>query len=98
PPPPLYRWTKATAEQLAFSKVWQQCDWLQTLEGGIDNVHSNCLHGGRPPGLKYAENTARGRGTNFSKPIQVEVVPTDYGYSYGSLRDKGDGESNYVRG
>jgi hypothetical protein len=65
--------------------------------GGIDNVHSNFLHGGRPPGLKYNENDPRGRANNISTAINVEVVPTDYGYMYGSIRDMGD-ENNFARG
>jgi phthalate 4,5-dioxygenase oxygenase subunit len=98
PAPPLFAWTQVPPERRAMSKVWQQCNWLQTLEGGIDNVYSNFLHGGRPPGQKYDSSTARGRGTNVSTAVQVEVVPTDYGYSYGSLRDMGDEGTNLVRG
>ena len=98
PAPPLFQWSQVPPEQRAMSKVWQECNWLQTLEGGIDNVHSNFLHGGRPPGMKYDERTARGRGTNVSTALRIEVVPTDYGYSYGSLRDMGAEGTNFVRG
>src|SRR5437867_1734950 len=97
PAPPLFHWTQIAPERRAFSKVWQQCNWLQALEGGIDNVHSTFLHGGRPPGFKYDVNTPRGRANNLSKALHVEVVPTDYGYCYGSVRDMGEG-NNWVRG
>jgi nitrite reductase/ring-hydroxylating ferredoxin subunit len=98
PAPPLFAWTQVGPERRAMSKVWQQCNWLQALEGGIDSVHSNFLHGGRPPGMKFDENTPRGRAQNVGLSLQVEVVPTDYGYSYGSLRDMGAEGTYYARG
>ncbi len=36
-------------EQTYTSKRWQECNWLQALEGGIDSSHVSCLHSG---GLK----------------------------------------------
>jgi phenylpropionate dioxygenase-like ring-hydroxylating dioxygenase large terminal subunit len=47
PSPPLFQWTQVPAENRAMSKIWQQCNWLQALEGGIDNVHY--LPSQRPP-------------------------------------------------
>src|SRR3712207_63193 len=61
PPLPLFPWTQAPPERRALSKVWQESNWLQALEGGIDTVHVNFLHGGRPPGKRYDERDARGR-------------------------------------
>jgi nitrite reductase/ring-hydroxylating ferredoxin subunit len=98
PAPPLFQWTQVPRDFRALSKIWQQCNWLQALEGGIDNVHSNFLHGGRPPGMKYMGNDARSRANNVSTALNVEVVPTDYGYIYGSIRDMGDGVNNFARG
>ena len=98
PAPPLFEWTQVPAEQRALSKVWQECNWLQAMEGGIDTVHSNFLHGGRPPGLRYDERDARGRANNFSTAPTLEVVPTDYGYSYAGIRDMGPEGTNHVRG
>jgi phenylpropionate dioxygenase-like ring-hydroxylating dioxygenase large terminal subunit len=97
PEPPLFEWTQVPASQRALSKVLQETNWLQALEGGIDTVHSNFLHGGRPPGMKYDTNTARGRANNFSTAPILEVVPTDYGYSYAGIRSMGDEGTNYVR-
>src|SRR5207237_7000511 len=73
-------------------------NWLQALEGGIDNVHSTFLHSGRPPGVKYDEANPRNRGRNFNKAPHLEVVPTDYGYCYGAVLDMGDEGTNSVRG
>jgi phenylpropionate dioxygenase-like ring-hydroxylating dioxygenase large terminal subunit len=98
PAPPLFQWTQVAPEQRAMSKVWQQCNWLQALEGGIDNVHSTFLHSGRPPGQAYDPSSPRNRGRNVSKALHVEVVPTDYGYCYGSVLDMGAEGTNWVRG
>lgn len=98
PEPPLFQWTQVPPEQRAMSKIWQQCNWLQALEGGIDNVHSTFLHGGRPPGLQYDPSSPRNRGRNVSKAPRLEVVPTDYGYCYGAVLDMGEEGTNSVRG
>jgi phenylpropionate dioxygenase-like ring-hydroxylating dioxygenase large terminal subunit len=98
PAPPLYEWTQVPPEQRGLSKVWEECNWLQAMEGGIDSSHSNFLHGGRPPGLRYDESDARGRANNYSTAPRLEVVPTDYGYSYAGIRDMGAEGTNHVRG
>jgi nitrite reductase/ring-hydroxylating ferredoxin subunit len=97
PPPPLFDWLLVSPENRSLSKVWQECNWLQALEGGIDTVHSNFLHLGRPPGLSY-DDSPRGRALNTSKAPVVEVVPTDYGYSYAGIRDMGSEGTNHIRG
>jgi len=98
PEPPLFRWTQVPPERRAMSKVWEQCNWLQALEGGIDNVHSTFLHGGRPPGQRYDDGDPRNRGRNVSLAPRLEVVPTDYGYCYGAMLDMGDEGTKHVRG
>jgi phenylpropionate dioxygenase-like ring-hydroxylating dioxygenase large terminal subunit len=98
PAPPLFQWTQVPPEQRAMSKVWEQCNWLQALEGGIDNVHSTFLHSGRPPGVQYDPSNPRNRGRNVSKAPHLEVVPTDYGYCYGAVLDMGEEGTNFVRG
>lgn len=98
PAPPLFQWTQVPPEQRALSKVWQECNWLQALEGGIDNVHSTFLHSGRPPGRAYDPSDPRNRGRNVSKAPRLEVVPTDYGYCYGAVLDMGEEGTNHVRG
>jgi phthalate 4,5-dioxygenase len=82
----------------AMSKVIQESNWLPALEGGIDTVHSNFLHAGRPPGFRYDDNDPRGRANNVSKAPRLEVVPTDYGYMYAGIRDMGAEGTNHVRG
>jgi phenylpropionate dioxygenase-like ring-hydroxylating dioxygenase large terminal subunit len=98
PAPPLFQWTQVPPENRGMSKIWQQCNWLQALEGGIDNVHSTFLHSGRPPGIRYDDSNPRNRGRNVSQAPHLEVVPTDYGYTYGAVLDMGAEGTNHVRG
>jgi hypothetical protein len=98
PAPPLFAWTQVPPERRSMSKVWQQCNWLQALEGGIDNVHSTFLHSGRPPGMRFDDSSPRNRGRNFNKAPTIEVVPQDYGFTYGSVLDMGAEGTNFVRG
>jgi hypothetical protein len=79
-----------------MSKVWQQCNWLQALEGGIDTAHTAFLHSGRPPALRNADASA-GRQRDLSLSPIVEVVPTDYGFCYGGIREIGDTGNRDVR-
>jgi phenylpropionate dioxygenase-like ring-hydroxylating dioxygenase large terminal subunit len=97
PAPPLFPVVQVSPERRAMSKVWQQNNWLQALEGGIDTVHVNFLHGGRPPGIRYSDDSARGRANNVSMSALLEVVPTDYGYIYAGIRDMGAEGTNHVR-
>jgi hypothetical protein len=66
--------------------------------GGIDNVHSTFLHSGRPPGIQFDPSSPRNRGRNFNKAPHIEVVPQDYGFTYGSVLDMGAEGTNFVRG
>src|SRR5438067_3484570 len=97
PAPPLFEWTQVPPTHRAMSKVIQECNWLQALEGGIDSSHINFLHGGQPPGKRNDTNTVMGRAREVSLAPEIEVVPTDYGYTYAGIRPMGE-EGNYVRG
>jgi nitrite reductase/ring-hydroxylating ferredoxin subunit len=98
PAAPLFAWTQVAPTHRSMSKVWEQCNWLQALEGGIDNVHSTFLHSGRPPGQQFDPSSPRNRGRNVSKAPVIEVVPTDFGFTYGSILDMGAEGTNFVRG
>jgi phenylpropionate dioxygenase-like ring-hydroxylating dioxygenase large terminal subunit len=97
PAPPLFEWTRVAPAQRGLSRVLQENNWLQALEGGIDTVHSNFLHYGRPPGQRYDERDPRGRANNYSTAPRLDVVPTDFGYTYAGIRDMGAEGTNHVR-
>src|SRR5712692_5556899 len=44
PPLPKFAWTQAPATHRNVSKVIEECNWVQALEGGIDTSHAPILH------------------------------------------------------
>ena len=94
PPPPNFEWTQVAPSHRHLSKVWQECNWVQALEGGIDTSHAPILHrslasngGGISPDSPFVRGSA---------PI-LEVDTTDYGFRYFGVRQLG-AEQQYVRG
>jgi phenylpropionate dioxygenase-like ring-hydroxylating dioxygenase large terminal subunit len=89
PPLPDYEWMRALPTHRHVSKNYQECNYLQALEGGLDTAHSSFLHN-NVLGLK--RNTVR----NADVAPAIEVYPTQYGYQYVSLRNLNN-EMRYVR-
>jgi phthalate 4,5-dioxygenase len=46
PPHPEWEFALVHSEQTFTSKRWQECNWLQAMEGGIDSSHVSWLHSG----------------------------------------------------
>ena len=95
PPPPNFEWTQVPATHRHVSKVIEECNWLQALEGGIDTSHAPILH------RTLSTSTSRG-GFDPNSPFVrggapvLEVDFTDYGYRYAGVRKLPEGDS-YVR-
>jgi len=91
PPLPHFAWTQAPPSHRHVSKVIQESNWLQGLEGGIDTSHVPILHrvlatGSARPGFKPADPFVRGGAPT------LELDLTDYGYRYAGLRPLAGGE------
>lgn len=74
------------------SKRWQECNWLQALEGGIDSSHTTWLHQGGlrdDPLFKGTEGNRYNMGD--LKPV-FEVVDSDGGLFIGVRRNAEDGK------
>ena len=87
PPEPDYEWTRAPAKHRFVSKTFENCNWLQALEGGLDTAHSS-----------FAHNNKLGDRANLrqhDKAPHIDVERTDYGYYYVSQRSVDAGK--YVR-
>jgi phenylpropionate dioxygenase-like ring-hydroxylating dioxygenase large terminal subunit len=94
PPEPNYEYTRVDESHRTVSKVWQECNWLQALEGGIDTSHAPILHrafAGAGGGIASSSAFVRGRAPT------LEVDFTDYGYRYTGIRPL-DVDQQYVRG
>ena len=44
PPEPAHDWATLPAGHVYASKRIQECNWLQSMEGGLDSIHSTFLH------------------------------------------------------
>jgi phenylpropionate dioxygenase-like ring-hydroxylating dioxygenase large terminal subunit len=92
--PPLPEWEFATvpATQSFTSKRFQECNWLQAMEGGIDSSHVSWLHSGdlqRDPLFKGAA----GNKYNVQDKMPVfEVAESDGGLYIGARRNAEDGK------
>jgi phenylpropionate dioxygenase-like ring-hydroxylating dioxygenase large terminal subunit len=89
PPRPKFAWTQSPATHRHVSKVIEECNWLQALEGGIDTSHAPILHrvlrsDSDRPGFKPKDPFVRGKA-----PALV-VDLTDYGYQYAGIRPLDD--------
>ena len=96
PPPPHFDWTRVPEEHRVVTKVVEECNWLQALEGGIDTSHAPIMHrklraDSSQPGIAVSDVFVQG-----SAPT-LEVDVTDYGYRYFGIRQLGE-DRQYARG
>jgi len=91
PAAPKFAWTQAPETHRHVSKVIQECNWLQGLEGGLDTSHAPIMHrlltdNARRGGIKPSDAYVRAKAPN------VVVDITDYGYQYVGIRELGAAE------
>ena len=96
PPPPEFQWTQVPETHRYVDRTWEECNWLQGLEGGLDTSHVPILHrrlreGTGQPGIDISAPLLRGRAPD------VVVETTEYGYRYFGVREL-DADEVYVRG
>jgi phthalate 4,5-dioxygenase len=88
PPPPDYEWMRAPRTHRIISKTYEDCNYLQGLEGGLDTSHSSFAHNERLGDRNWIRNR--------DGAPRLDVHRTDYGYYYVSTRDVGE-DGLYVR-
>jgi nitrite reductase/ring-hydroxylating ferredoxin subunit len=91
PPLPEHEWATVPAAQRFVSKRWQECNYLQAMEGGIDSSHVSFLH-------RYnmrSDPMFRGaKGNEYNlRDLQprFEVVESPGGLYIGARRNAEDG-------
>jgi phenylpropionate dioxygenase-like ring-hydroxylating dioxygenase large terminal subunit len=91
PPLPEFEFAHVAPEQTYTSKRWQESNWLQALEGGIDSSHVSWLHSG---GLKNDPLFKGTKGNEYNlndlRPY-FEVAEADGGLFVGARRNAEDG-------
>jgi phthalate 4,5-dioxygenase oxygenase subunit len=96
PEPPALEWVKVPAERRFVSKRYQECNYLQALEGGIDSSHVTFLHGGalkRDPLFVGSKGNEYNAGDTMP---QFDIVDFEGGLLIGARR-KAEADSYYWR-
>ncbi len=79
PPPPDHELVRAPAEHRHVAKAFEDCNFLQALEGGIDPTHATILHN-----VKIGDRTFLNK---FDELVaQLHIDTTDYGFTYAGIR------------
>jgi phenylpropionate dioxygenase-like ring-hydroxylating dioxygenase large terminal subunit len=95
PPMLNLEWMRLPPGHSFISKTYEECNWLQALEGGVDSSHSSFLHR-RVVGSDKAYGRTEYMRQRSTAP-RLEVLTTDYGYKYASVRHLAGADQNYVR-
>lgn len=95
PPPPCFEFTQSPPTHRHVSKVIEECNWLQALEGGIDTSHAPILHRALKPSSSRPGIDPRSPFVRGGPPV-LEVDLTEYGYRYAGVRKMPEG-GRYVR-
>jgi phthalate 4,5-dioxygenase oxygenase subunit len=91
PPLPEWEFARVPADQTYTSKRWQECNWLQALEGGIDSSHVSWLHSG---GLQTDPLFRGAQGNKYNladMKVFFEVVESDGGLLIAARRNAEEG-------
>lgn len=94
---PEFEWTMTPENHRFISKYYQQCNYFQAMEGGIDSSHISFLHAPLDPVNKELVQDINKSGfgigdavQTFDKSPRFEVVDTDYGVLIGARRSATD--------
>jgi len=92
PPLPNFEWVHLPASHRVTTKRWQESNYLQAVEGGIDSSHVSFLHRGDLATDPFHRNTA---GAKFAKSTKTsfDIVDSGGGLLIGARRDADPGNS-----
>jgi phenylpropionate dioxygenase-like ring-hydroxylating dioxygenase large terminal subunit len=92
PAEPAFEFATVPREQSFISKRFQECNWLQAMEGGIDSSHVSWLHSGNVNSDPLFKG-AGGNKYNFGDLAPVfEVVEAPGGLFIGARRNAEDNQ------
>jgi phthalate 4,5-dioxygenase len=78
PAPPAYEILRVPESQRYVSRTFEDCNYLQAVEGGVDTAHSSFLHNLTLGDLSYTRNA------DTAPRLDIERAP--YGFRYAGLR------------
>jgi phenylpropionate dioxygenase-like ring-hydroxylating dioxygenase large terminal subunit len=89
PPPPDHEVLRTSPGHRVVSKSFEDCNFLQALEGGIDPTHASIMHN-----MNIGDRTFLNNYDSLVAHIHLEK--TDYGFTYAGVRHRSS--HNWVRG
>lgn len=90
PPLPEYEFCTVKPEQRFISKRFQECNWLQSLEGGIDSSHVSFLHSGNLNTDPLFKDAGGNKYNIADKRPVFEVIDNPGGLLIGARRNAED--------
>lgn len=84
PEPPAFEWATLPVENLFVTRRIQDCNYLQTMEGGLDSSHLSWLHGGT-----ILTDTVLGIGGPGTDSRILDIIATDRKPVYETLNTAG---------
>jgi hypothetical protein len=99
PPLPDLEFLRVADEDRQYRLFFQECNYLQVLEGGIDPTHVMWLHSPYDLGdeeLTEQQQPAQHKVAQKSgarTPLEIEIAATSGGFTYGAKRPAGPGKS-----
>lgn len=96
PPFPNFNWMTVPATHRSIGKIWEECNFVQAMEGVLDSFHTNLLHSGfevmhwTPE--QIAEVWKRPSRATYGR-IGFEATP--YGYHYAAVREPTEDPEHY---
>jgi phthalate 4,5-dioxygenase len=90
PPPPDHELVRTPETHRFVSKTFEECNFLQAAEGGIDPTHATILHNMEIGDRTFLKNF-------YTLTAQIDIEETDYGFRYAGIR-KWDEQQQWVRG
>jgi phthalate 4,5-dioxygenase oxygenase subunit len=102
PPLPDFPWMAVPGERRSVAKMWQQCNYLQGLEGVLDSYHASVLHAGYHlmHWTQEQVTSATGQRANDSARAaygvtaaygEIQSQVTEYGFRYAAGRASTNG-------
>lgn len=90
PPEPAFEWVDLRPSQFFITKRWQESNWLQAMEGGIDSSHVSFLHRYDLNSDPLHRNTDGAKFTRSTNTV-FDILESPGGLLIGARRDADPG-------
>ena len=96
PPFPAFNWMIVAPTHRSIGKLWEECNFIQAMEGVLDSFHTNLLHSG----YEVMHWTKEQIADAWKRPSRacygrIDFEPTSYGYHYAAIREPTEDPEHY---